>query len=59
MRYRFIREQHEWHSVSRLCQLMNVSRSGYYQWLTRKPCARAREDQRLCREIEQTPIFQP
>lgn len=51
MRYRFIQEQHEWHSVARLCQLMNVSRSGYYQWLRRKPCARAREDQRLCREI--------
>jgi putative transposase len=52
MRYRFIREQHEWHSVKVLCRVMKVSRSGYYQWLSRKPCARAREDRRLWPIIE-------
>jgi putative transposase len=51
VRYRFIKEQHEWHSVVQLCRVLNVSRSGYYQWLVRKPCARMREDHRLCRVI--------
>lgn len=52
MRYRFIREQHEWHSVRVLCRVMKVSRSGYYQWLTRKPCARQIEDRRLWPKIK-------
>jgi transposase InsO family protein len=52
MRYRFIREQHEWHSVNTLCRVMKVSRSGYYQWLSRKPCARELEDRRLWPKIE-------
>ena len=52
MRYRFIREQHDWHSVKTLCRVMKVSRGGYYQWLTRKPCAREIEDRRLWRKIE-------
>jgi putative transposase len=52
VRYRFIREQHEWHSVRTLCRVMKVSRSGYYQWLTRKPCAREIEDRRLWPKIE-------
>lgn len=52
MRYRFIREQHEWHSVKTLCRVMKVSRSGYYQWLNRKPCARELEDRRLWPKIK-------
>lgn len=51
MRYRFIREQHAWHRVVTLCRVMKVSRSGYYAWLGRKPCARAREDARLLRKV--------
>lgn len=51
MRYRFIKEQHEWHSVQILCRVMGVSRSGYYQWLVRKPCARAIADKRLGRRL--------
>jgi putative transposase len=51
MRYRFIREQHDWHSVSTLCRVMKISRSGYYEWLNRKPCARARDDARLMRKV--------
>lgn len=52
MRYRFIREQHDWHSVTVLCRVMKVSRSGYYGWLKHKPCARALEDQCLWPKIE-------
>jgi putative transposase len=52
VRYRFIREQHDWHSVKTLCRVMKVSRGGYYDWLKREPCARQREDQRLLKKIE-------
>jgi len=52
VRYRFIREQHDWHSVKTLCRVMEVSRGGYYDWLKREPCLRVREDQRLVKKIE-------
>jgi putative transposase len=42
VRYRLIKEQHSWHRVTTLCRVMDVSRSGYYQWLKRSPSARAR-----------------
>jgi transposase InsO family protein len=51
VRYGFIREQHDWHSVSVLCDVLNVSRSGYYEWLTRSPSARKLEDRRLWPKI--------
>jgi transposase InsO family protein len=39
------------YSVSLMCLLLDVSRSGYYDWLTRGPSARSREDERLKIEI--------
>jgi len=33
--------------VSRLCRLLVVSRSGYYEWLNRPPCAQAKAAQAL------------
>ena len=30
-----------------MCQLLEISRSGYYEWLHRPPCAQAEADQRL------------
>jgi putative transposase len=30
-----------------MCQLLEISRSGYYEWLNRPPCAQAEADQRL------------
>lgn len=52
MRYRFIREQQPWHSITALCRAMKVSRSGYYDWLNRPPSARAIEDRALWPKIE-------
>jgi len=51
VRYRFIKEQHEWHKVTTLCRVMDVSRSGYYQWLDRKPCARVIANARLGKRV--------
>ena len=38
-------------SVESMSQVLEVSRSGYYDWLSRGPSARAREDERLKIEI--------
>jgi transposase InsO family protein len=52
VRYRFIREQQQWHSIKALCSAMKVSRSGYYDWIDRAPSARAVEDQKLWPKIQ-------
>lgn len=38
--------------MKKLCKHLNVSRSGYYQWLRRKPSERARFDVKLLHEIK-------
>jgi transposase InsO family protein len=53
VKYAFIRELAREHRVSRLCSALGVSRSGYYEWLDRKPSARARDDARLLARIEE------
>jgi putative transposase len=40
------------HAVNRLCQLLSVSRSGYYAWRQRGPSLRTQEDNRL-KEVTQ------
>lgn len=42
------------HPIDQLCQALEVSPSGYYDWSQRQeqPCQRQREDQRLKAEIE-------
>lgn len=41
------------HSISDLCQALEVSRSGYYGWTGRKPGVRAEDNQRLTTEIQE------
>jgi len=41
----------EVYSISAMSRVLEVSRSGYYDWLTRGPSARSREDERLKIEI--------
>ena len=54
MIYRFIREHTDEFSVKRMCQVLNVSRSGYYQWLNREPGPRLRRDRVLKGKILET-----
>jgi transposase InsO family protein len=44
------------HPVGLLCEVLGVSRSGYYDWRQRRaqPCARARENHDLLRQIRET-----
>jgi transposase InsO family protein len=47
VKYQFILACADSLPVSGLCAYLDVSRSGYYDWLTRKPSRRAQEDQVL------------
>lgn len=39
------------HAVSELCELLAVSRSGYYRWQERRPTRRQRDDAGLTAQI--------
>lgn len=47
MRFAFIQEHAKVHDVSVMCRILQVSRSGFYDWLGRKTSDHEREDGRL------------
>lgn len=51
MKYAFIRDHAGMHSVQRLCTMMEVSRSAYYDWRVRPESRRSREDRALAGEL--------
>ena len=51
MKYAFVRAHREEFSVSRMCQVLKVSRSGYYDWYEREPSAHSRRDKELMEQI--------
>jgi len=53
MIYRFIQAHAHMFPVKKMCQLLNVSRGGYYAWLERPPSSRAQENIKLKENIEQ------
>lgn len=54
MKYAFIREHQAVFSVSRMCRVFEVSRSGFYEWSSRPESARSQADRRLSGEIKQS-----
>ncbi len=53
----FIAAKKAEHSITIMCRVLEVSRSGFHAWQARKPSARALEDERLTvriREIQRT-----
>jgi putative transposase len=45
-------QQHAEFTVSRMCQLLEVSRSGYYEWRSRPPSAHADAEQEVQDNIQ-------
>lgn len=54
MKYAFIQCHQETFTVTRMCALMDVSQSAYYDWLKRPDSARRREDRRLGEKVKQS-----
>lgn len=52
MKYSFIAAHQEEFPINRLCQVLNVSESGYYAWRKREPSQRKREDEHLGKLLE-------
>jgi len=53
MKYRFIQTHQAEHRLTRLCQVVGVSRSGYYAWRHRPASARAQANARLLERMKQ------
>jgi hypothetical protein len=55
-RFRFVCDHRDTYEVKRLCQLVEVSRSGYYRWAAAAPSDRAIADAGLLEEIRRIHI---
>jgi transposase InsO family protein len=53
VKYAFIQAHQAVFSVSRMCRVFEVSRSGFYEWANRPDCARKQADRQLEGEIKQ------
>lgn len=53
MKYRFMAENRDAHSVEMMAGLLKVTRSGFYAWLKRGASERAQADQELVRHIRE------
>jgi putative transposase len=51
VRFAFIQAEKAKHDVALLCEVLEVSRQGYYAWRDRKPCQRKLTDELLRRSI--------
>jgi putative transposase len=53
MRYQFIEQQKHEFPIAVMCQVLEVSESGFYAWRKRPTCQRQREDAQITQEIRQ------
>ena len=53
MKYQFIEQDKQEFPVVVMCQVLDVSESGFYAWRKRPTCRRQREDAQLTQEIRQ------
>jgi putative transposase len=51
VKYQFVAAHRTQHPVSRLCEVLDISSSGFYDWLDRPPSARAVRHQALLKRI--------
>jgi transposase InsO family protein len=53
VKYAWLQEQHTEFSATRLCRILEVSRSGYYEWLGRPPSVQPDTAQQLEAKVKQ------
>jgi transposase InsO family protein len=53
MKYGFMREYRGSYKIKRMCEVLKVSRSGYYAWERHQPSTRQRDDEALLRQIRE------
>jgi putative transposase len=51
VKYQFIKNQKATHCVSRLCEVLAVSKSGFYDWMKREVSYRNKQNQALLKKI--------
>ncbi len=51
MKYEFMEEHRETYKVRSMCEVLKVSRSGYYAWSTRRPSIRQKANEELLQRI--------
>jgi putative transposase len=52
VKYAWIHQQHTELKVSRMCRVLAVSRSGYYEWLNRPPSTQAEAEQQVRDKVQ-------
>ena len=57
MKYDFILKHRQEFSVSRMCRVLDVSKSGYFAWLEREESRRKRDDAKLLERIREIFAF--
>ncbi len=53
MKYQLMQEQRETYKTKSMCEMLKVSRSGYYAWRTRQPSLRQKDNQALLGHIRE------
>ena len=51
MKYAFMQANREEFDVQRMCKVLQISRSGYYDWAGRQESKRSQQDRVLLKEI--------
>ncbi len=53
MKYEYMKEHRDRYKLHSMCKVLNVSRSGYYAWKSRRPSNRQRENVELLMNIQE------
>jgi putative transposase len=53
MKYRFIEEYRETYKIKNMCEVLKLSRSGYYAWKARQPSTRQKDNEELLGHIRE------
>lgn len=52
MRFQYLKENRDKYNIKKACEILNISRSGFYEYLHRKPSDRAIENEILSQNIK-------